>query len=133
MKGHRRQVNHCCSDTRGTLIASASWDCTIKIWDGSSGKIKDTIIADAKPVNCAAFHPEGKLIVTGCWDSTLKIWDSLNKKRVAVSRLGYSRNQFYSPKEELQTNPKLHMGFVHYLKIVNTILTDNMSILKQNF
>ena len=67
------------------MIVSASWDCTLNIWDDSDGRLLATL-KDTTPLNCVAFHPEGRLVVSGGWDSTMKIWHVEDKKRVGVSR-----------------------------------------------
>ncbi|KAJ8317249.1 hypothetical protein KUTeg_005153 [Tegillarca granosa] len=90
-KEHTRRIKSCAADPSGKLLSSASWDCTVIVWNLSKGQ-KD-------PVNAVAFHPEGQLIVTGCWDSTLKIFDVFHKTRKAVLR-GHEtsvRDVAYSP------------------------------------
>lgn len=98
LKGHQRRVNSCSSDPAGKLLATASWDCTLKVWSVNKGEQ----LCDFKvgsPVNCVSFHPEGQLIVSGSWDSTLKIWDVLHKTKKAVLRGHCSsvRDVAYSP------------------------------------
>ncbi len=87
MRGHNRPVYGCTADKAGRLVVSVSWDTTIKVWDGRTGKQKGTLKTPGKhntPINCVSFHPEGQLVVVGSWDTTLKIWDTLNEKRLKV-------------------------------------------------
>ena len=87
MKGHSRPVHGCSADQSGKSIASVSWDTSIKVWDGRSGKIVSTLQTKGQhntPINCVSFHPEGQVIVVGSWDKTLKIWDTFNQKRLKV-------------------------------------------------
>ncbi|XP_033757244.1 LOW QUALITY PROTEIN: telomerase protein component 1-like [Pecten maximus] len=98
LKGHTRRVKSCAADPAGKLVASGSWDCTVKVWEASKGSVSCTLNVGS-PVNSVSFHPEGQLIVTGSWDATIKIWDVFHKKRKAVLR-GHStsvRDVAYSP------------------------------------
>ncbi|XP_064601394.1 LOW QUALITY PROTEIN: telomerase protein component 1-like [Liolophura sinensis] len=83
LKGHGRSVNSC--DSNGSLIASAGWDCNVKVWAVKDGK-EVCEFKDIKPINCVSFHPEDESVVTGGWDSTLKIWDIFNRRRKAILR-----------------------------------------------
>jgi len=38
MTGHQQLVNHVCYSPDGRLVASASFDKSVKIWDGKTGK-----------------------------------------------------------------------------------------------
>ena len=87
MRGHSRAVYGCCTNQSGQTIASVSWDTTIKVWDGKSGKLKSTLKTHGlhnTPINCISFHPEGQLVAVGSWDATVKIWDTFNEKRLKV-------------------------------------------------
>lgn len=98
LTGHNRRVQSCASDKAGKVIASASWDCTVKIWNATKGDRQCELLVGS-PVNCVDFHPDGQLIVTGSWDATLKIWDIFHRQRKAILR-GHQtsvRDVAYSP------------------------------------
>ncbi|KAK7488729.1 hypothetical protein BaRGS_00020026 [Batillaria attramentaria] len=85
LQGHTRRVNACAGDPSGKLVASASWDTTVRIWNAAKGQsICDFDLGC--PVNDVAFHPEGQLIVTGSWDALIRIYDIFHKTRKAVLR-----------------------------------------------
>ncbi|XP_064629950.1 telomerase protein component 1-like [Lineus longissimus] len=75
LKGHKRHVSACASDPKGKIVASASWDCSVRLWKVDDGSLISGHIKDDCPFNCVAFHPELETVVTGGWDATLKIWD----------------------------------------------------------
>ncbi|AFZ23328.1 WD domain, G-beta repeat-containing protein,protein kinase family protein [Cylindrospermum stagnale PCC 7417] len=54
------------------LLASASFDKTIKIWDVDTGKLLKTF---SHPSTTIAVTPDGKMLVSGSSDKTIKFWD----------------------------------------------------------
>lgn len=87
MRGHSRGVYGCAANKSGQTIVSVSWDTSIKVWEGRTGKLQSTLKTQGQhntPINCVSFHPEGQLVVVGSWDATLKIWDTFNQKRLKV-------------------------------------------------
>ena len=38
LKGHSRRVQSIASNPSGKLVASASWDCTIRVWNVAKGE-----------------------------------------------------------------------------------------------
>ncbi|KAK3095524.1 hypothetical protein FSP39_015646 [Pinctada imbricata] len=98
LKKHTRRVQSCASDPAGRQVASASWDCSVIVWNLAKGE-NVCELKVGSPVNSVAFHPEGQLIVTGSWDATIKIWDVFHKTRKAVLRghLSSVRDVTYSP------------------------------------
>ena len=59
----------------GQLLASASWDHTIKIWDVNTGKLLRTLQGHQDLVLSIAFSPNGLLLASGSADKTIKLWD----------------------------------------------------------
>jgi WD40 repeat protein len=76
-----RQANH---STRaysvafnrdGKILASASWDGTIKLWDTESGRELRTLAGHGWGVYRAVFSPDGKQLASASRDGTVKIWN----------------------------------------------------------
>ncbi len=59
----------------GNMIATASADGNVKIWQASSGSLITNIIGHKDWVNTVQFSPDGKKVVTASMDSSAKIWD----------------------------------------------------------
>lgn len=57
-KGHKDAVN--CLDVADRLVASCSDDCTVRLWDSSTGKSSHLIsgVFEDEPVNCVCFNPK---------------------------------------------------------------------------
>jgi WD40 repeat protein len=76
--GHTAQVRGCAISPDGSLIVSASWDNSLKVWDGQSGTERLTLQGHQDRVNACAISADGSLIVSASDDHTLKVWDAQN-------------------------------------------------------
>ncbi|MEH2346540.1 MAG: serine/threonine-protein kinase [Nostoc sp.] len=80
------------------ILASGSWDNTIKFWDVNTGKEIRTLIGHTNWVNSVAFSPDGKLLASGSADCTIKLWQvntgieiqTLTGHSDSVSSIAYS-------------------------------------------
>ena len=57
------------------MLATASRDETVRLWDATTGKQKKTLKGHIAPVNGAAFSPDGQTIVSWSNDRTIRLWD----------------------------------------------------------
>lgn len=71
---HRGRINYICRDRDVSLVATASDDNFIKIWNIPDGEYKMTLRGHIGPVRCLLFL--NKSIVSGGDDTTIKIWDA---------------------------------------------------------
>ena len=60
----------------GKVLASASWDGTIKLWDTASGRELRTLAGHGWGVYRAVFSPDGKQLASASRDGTVRIWDA---------------------------------------------------------
>jgi WD40 repeat protein len=58
------------------LLASATKDGTVRIWDVMTGKEIKKLRWDAGDVRCVAFSPDGHLLAAGGMGRIIKIWDT---------------------------------------------------------
>ena len=75
LTGHRKLVNHVSFSPDGRIIASASFDNTVKLWNSRDGKFLYTLSGHVAPVYQCSFSADSRLLVSSSKDTTLKIWD----------------------------------------------------------
>lgn len=80
MTGHQKLVNHVTFSPDGRYIASASFDNSIKLWDGRDGKFVSTLRGHVASVYQCAWSSDCRLLVSGSKDTTLKVWDVKTRK-----------------------------------------------------
>ncbi|ODV86743.1 hypothetical protein CANARDRAFT_21737 [[Candida] arabinofermentans NRRL YB-2248] len=80
MTGHQKLVNHVSFSPDGRYIASASFDNSIKLWDGRDGKFIATFRGHVAPVYQTSWSSDCRLLVSCSKDTTLKVWDVKTRK-----------------------------------------------------
>lgn len=80
LTGHQKLVNHTAFSPNGQWIASASFDNSIKLWEGRTGKFIATLRGHVASVYRIAWSADSRLLVSASKDSTLKLWDLRNFK-----------------------------------------------------
>ncbi len=76
LEGHSGGVNAVVFSPNGKLVASASRDRTVRLWDLSTGATLQTLEGHSGSVKAVAFSPDGKLVVSASYDNTVRLWDS---------------------------------------------------------
>ena len=74
MTGHQQLVNDVKFSPDSRMIASASFDKSIKLWDGRTGVFITTLRGHVQRVHQIAWSADSRLLVSGSADSTLKGW-----------------------------------------------------------
>lgn len=59
---------------RPLILASASFDATIKLWDVAVGQEIFTLTKHTDPVYSVSFSPTGEFLASGSFDRCLHIW-----------------------------------------------------------
>jgi WD40 repeat protein/tRNA A-37 threonylcarbamoyl transferase component Bud32 len=59
----------------GTMIASGSWDHSVKLWRVSDGMLLHKLKDHASNIENVAFSPDGTMVASASWDKTVKLWN----------------------------------------------------------
>eukprot|EP00730_Choanoeca_flexa_P020044 TRINITY_DN9799_c0_g1_i3.p1 TRINITY_DN9799_c0_g1~~TRINITY_DN9799_c0_g1_i3.p1 ORF type:complete len:332 (+),score=39.74 TRINITY_DN9799_c0_g1_i3:102-1097(+) len=73
----------------GNMIASGSWDRTIRIWDVDEKSLLRTIDrtnGHTKPITSVKWHPNGALVASTSADNTTCLWDVSNGQKMRTLR-----------------------------------------------
>jgi WD40 repeat protein len=84
LRGHRGLIWSIAWAPNGHLLASASDDGTLRIWDAGKYTVLNILRAHSDMVLSVGWSPDGSRLITGNIDGTLELWDTSNRKNLAV-------------------------------------------------
>ena len=59
----------------GALLASASYDKAVRLWDAATGVALKTLEGHTNWVSTIAFSPDGAMLASASWDGTVRLLD----------------------------------------------------------
>jgi WD40 repeat protein len=82
----------------GGILASASGDRTVKLWNIHDGTCLQTLTEHTDWVRCVAFSPDGETLASSGADHTIKLWDVHQGKclRTLQAHTGWVRSVAFS-------------------------------------
>ncbi|GAA98363.1 uncharacterized protein L969DRAFT_85645 [Mixia osmundae IAM 14324] len=89
LTGHQKQVNHVAFSPDGNQIASASFDNSVKLWQGDTGKFIASLRGHVAPVYRVSWSADSRMLISASKDSTLKLWN-LKTHKIRVDLPGHT-------------------------------------------
>merc|ERR1712217_805823 len=72
LKGHEGPISSTVFSPNGLRVATASDDCTVKIWEEETGKHLITLVGHKAEVTSVAFFSDGHRVASGSCDCTAR-------------------------------------------------------------
>lgn len=94
LTGHQKLVNHVVFSPDSRTLASASFDNSVKLWDGVTGKFLASLRGHVAAVYQCAWSSDSRMLVSCSKDTTLKVWDA--KQRKLKSDLPGHKDEVYA-------------------------------------
>jgi hypothetical protein len=92
LSGHEGPVCGLAFSPASSLLASASWDRTVRTWDvfegGGGGGAGDTL-EHAHDVLALALRPDGRMLAAATLDGGISLWDPVEAQLQARAGLGW--------------------------------------------
>lgn len=82
LHGHREAVSAVSFSNEGRLLASASHDGTIRLWQVDAGRVHAVLEGHSATVYDVAFSPNGRLLASASWDGSVRLWDVTTQQPV---------------------------------------------------
>jgi WD40 repeat protein len=68
----------------GRLLASGSWDSTIRLWDVATQTCAAMLSGHTETVYSVLFSPDSRTVVSGSSDNTVRLWDVASRSCAAT-------------------------------------------------
>ena len=76
LEGHGSAIHTIAYSPDGKMLASGSWDETIRLWDVATGEHKHTLTEHASNVYSLSFSADGRTLASGSNDGKIRLWDA---------------------------------------------------------
>ena len=97
--GHTSSVSSVMFSLNGQILASGSWDKTIRLWDVNTGRHLQTLAGHTDRVYSVVFSSDGRTLASGSYDKTIRLWNVQTgiHFRILTGHRGSVYNIVFSP------------------------------------
>ncbi len=102
MEGYQYSIKDIAFSPDEQLIATASYDATVRLWNRKGNLILQELVGHGDRVSSIAFSPDSKQIVTGSHDGTARLWSVVNLEQLINDGCIWLKDYFVTNPEELK-------------------------------
>ncbi len=84
LEGHTGEIESIVWSPDGSLLASASVDQTVRIWNGVTLQTVTILEGHSDIVTSLSWSPDGNMLASGSWDGTTRIWQVKTRRTEAI-------------------------------------------------
>jgi len=100
-EGHAETINHLEFSPDGNLLASASFDKSVVLWEVATGRLQQRLQSPSGYPRVVKFSHHGQWLAVGCNDKTIQLWKAGKLEQVLVKHLASVNTVTWSPDDKL--------------------------------